>query len=166
MSILESVRTSAAEIRSHKLRSILTLIGIVLGTTALVVNISVIGGAAKAVQKGLTDLGYDGVLVVTAQQPTDRLELKKRGYSRGLRTADLSTIDEGRELVQGAAPVVSLTDVARVNGRELRLTVEGITPRYAELRGRETEKGRWVIDADLENVAPVCVIGSTALIRR
>ena len=49
MQIGESVRTSAAEIWSHKLRSALTLVGIVLGTTALVVMVSVIGGLAVGV---------------------------------------------------------------------------------------------------------------------
>jgi len=103
MNLTEAIRTSIAEILGHKLRSILTLVGIVLGTTALVVMVSVIGGAALAVQKGLTDLGFDGVMFVTAQPATDRLEKKKQGYSRGLRTADLRTIDAGKELIGEAA---------------------------------------------------------------
>ena len=72
MQIGESVRTSAAEIWSHKLRSMLTLVGIVLGTTALVVMVSVIGGLAIAVQKGLDDLGFDGVVFAVPQRTADR----------------------------------------------------------------------------------------------
>src|SRR4249920_2445310 len=108
MNLWESIRSSAAEIRSHKLRSILTLVGILLGTTALVVMVSVIGGAAVAVQKGLTDLGFDGVMFVTAQPATDRIEKKKQGFSRGLRTADLDVIDSGKALIGEAAPVLGL----------------------------------------------------------
>ncbi len=160
MNFGESVRTSLTEILSHKLRSILTLVGIVLGTTSLVVMVSVIGGAAVAVQKGLTDLGFDGVMFVTAQPPKERLERAKQGYSRGLRTADMGVIDGGRELISGAAPLSSLTDVARVNGRDLRLTIEGVVPRYAELRHREVAVGRYVVDRDVDTVAPVAVIGS------
>ena len=52
--------------------------------------VSVIGGAAVAVQKGLSDLGFDGVMFVSARPATDRIEKKKQGYSRGLRTADLA----------------------------------------------------------------------------
>ena len=83
MQIGEAARTSAAEIWSHKLRSTLTLVGIVLGTTALVVMVSVIGGLADAVQKGLDDLGFDGVVFAVPRAATDRIELKKQGYSRG-----------------------------------------------------------------------------------
>src|SRR5262245_1385413 len=160
MNIGESVRTSMAEIRSHKLRSLLTLVGIVLGTTALVVMVSVIGGAAVAVQKGLSDLGFDGVMFVTAQPATDRLERKKQGYSRGLRTADLQTIDAGKELVGEAAPLVSLKrETARVNGKTLTVDVDGITPAWATVRNREAETGRFLADQDLEAVATVAVIG-------
>ena len=159
MTFGESIRTSVTEILSHKLRSILTLVGIVLGTTSLVVMVSVIGGAALAVQKGLTDLGFDGVMFATAQPPKERLERKKQGYSRGLRTADLADIEQGQELITGAAPLVSLTEVARINGQDLRVGVEGVTPRYATIRGRSVATGRYLVDHDVETVAPVCVIG-------
>jgi putative ABC transport system permease protein len=160
VNLLESIRSSLAEIRSHKLRSLLTLVGIVLGTTSLVVMVSVIGGVAIAVQKGLSDLGFDGVMFVTAEAPRERLERKKQGYSRGLRTADLAVIDAGRELLAAAAPVVGGQEVARVNGRELRVNLEGVTPEYGVIRNRRVETGRYVVARDVEAVAPVCVIGS------
>ncbi len=90
MHVTEAVRTSVAEILSHKLRSALTLVGIVLGTTALVVMVSVIGGLAVAVQEGLSDLGFDGVIFVVPQAAQDRVEKKKEGYSRGLRARTAS----------------------------------------------------------------------------
>jgi putative ABC transport system permease protein len=160
MNLGESVRTSATEILSHKLRSLLTLVGIILGTTSLVVMVSVIGGAAKAVSTGLTDLGFDGVMFVSGRTPTERLE-RKKGYSRGLRAADLEMIDQGRELVQAAAPIVGGRETARLNGRDLLVNVEGITPAYGVIRGRGAETGRFLVDHDLETAAPVAVIGGT-----
>jgi putative ABC transport system permease protein len=159
MSIAESVRTSAAEIWSHKLRSILTLAGIVLGTTSLVVMVSVIGGAAVGVAKGLTDLGFDGVMFVSARQPVERLERKKQGYSRGLRAADLPVLEAGKDEVESAAPFASMTETVRVNGRDLSVHVEGITPEYGRIRNRGAEAGRYIVDHDLETRATVAVIG-------
>jgi putative ABC transport system permease protein len=160
MNLGESVRTSLAEIRSHKLRSLLTLVGIILGTTSLVVMVSVIGGAKVAVQKGLSDLGFDGVMFVSAQAPSERLEQKKQGYSRGLRGADLRIIDGGKELLQAAAPVVFSRETALLDGRTLVVNVEGITPAYGIIRNRTVETGRYLVDHDLETIAPVCVIGN------
>ncbi len=159
MGLWESVRTSVAEIRAHKLRSLLTLLGIILGTTSMVVMVSVIGGAAISVQKGLSDLGFDGVMFVTAQAPTDRIEKKKRGYSKGLRSADLRLIDAGKELLEGAAPVVFSRETALMNGRSLTLNVEGITPAYSTIRNRSVEQGRYIVDRDVQELATVCVIG-------
>ncbi len=159
MGFWESVRTSIAEIRAHKLRSLLTLAGIILGTTSLVVMVSVIGGAAISVQKGISDLGFDGVMFVTADAPKDRIERKKQGYSKGLRSADLRFIDEGKELVEGAAPVVFSRETALLNSRNLTLNVEGITPAYSVIRNRRVESGRYIVETDIANLAPVCVIG-------
>jgi putative ABC transport system permease protein len=161
MAFFESIRTSLAEIVSHKLRSLLTLAGIILGTTSLVVMVSVIGGAAVSVQKGLGALGFDGVMFVTAQPPVERLERKKQGYSKGLRTADLSTIEAGRELLEAAAPLSSTTEVVRLNGREYRVSIEGITPAYGHIRNRGASEGRYLVDHDVETAAPVAVIGKT-----
>jgi putative ABC transport system permease protein len=158
--VTEAVRTSLAEILSHKLRSALTLVGIVLGTTALVVMVSVIGGAAEAVQKGLTDLGFDGVMFVVPARTADPLERKKQGYSRGLRGADGLTIEAGREVIEGAAPVVSLgNETARINGRTLKVAVEGITPEWGRIRNRVPEVGRYLVDRDVETRAAVAVLG-------
>ncbi|HEY6554444.1 MAG TPA: ABC transporter permease [Vicinamibacteria bacterium] len=159
MNAFESIRSSVAEIWGHKLRSALTLVGIVLGTTSLVVMVSVIGGAALAVQKGLSDLGFDGVMFVSARPATDRIEKKKQGYSRGLRTADLAVIDEGRELLGAAAPIVSTKDTARINGRDLKVTIEGVTPAWGLVRNRSAEIGRYLVDYDVDNHNKVAVIG-------
>lgn len=159
MNAWEAVRTSLAEILGHKLRSALTLVGVVLGTTSLVVMVSVIGGVAVAVQKGLGDLGYDGVMVVQAQVPSERLERKKQGYSRGLRAADLRAIEDGRELISEAAPVVGFKERALVNGRVLEVNGEGVTAEYGRIRNREVARGRYIAGRDVESVAPVCVLG-------
>ena len=160
MHVTEAVRTSVAEILSHKLRSALTLVGIVLGTTALVVMVSVIGGLAVAVQEGLSDLGFDGVIFVVPQAAQDRIEKKKEGYSRGLRSADGLVIDGGRDVIRTAAPVLGLgNETARVNGRTLKVFVEGVTPEWGRIRNRVPEKGRYLVQPDVDARATVALLG-------
>jgi putative ABC transport system permease protein len=156
----EAVRTSAAEIFSHKLRSALTLIGIVLGTTALVVMVSVIGGLAKAVEKGISDLGFDGVVFAVPRTPVDRIEHAKQGYSRGMRAADGLVIDAGMQTISEAAPVVGLgNETVRINGRTMKAPVEGVTPAWGRIRNREPEVGRYIIASDNDARATVALIG-------
>jgi putative ABC transport system permease protein len=158
--VSEAVRTSLAEILSHKLRSALTLVGIVLGTTALVVMVSVIGGLAVAVEKGLSDLGFDGVVFVVPSDTADPLERKKQGYSRGLRAADGRVLEAGMDVIEEAAPVVGLGDeTVRMNGRTLKALVEGVTPAWGRIRNRVPEVGRYVVSRDVETRATVAVLG-------
>ena len=155
----ESVRTSASEIFAHKLRSTLTLVGIVLGTTSLVVMVSVIGGAAESIKEGFADLGFDGVMFAVPQRPEDRIERKKQGYSRGLRSSDVAVINEGKELIESAAPLAATRDRVRMNGRDFNVSIEGVTPEYGAIRGRGAATGRYFISSDVESNATVAVIG-------
>lgn len=155
----ESVRTSASEIFAHKLRSTLTLVGIVLGTTSLVVMVSVIGGAAESIKAGFADLGFDGVMFAVPQRPEDRIERKKQGYSRGLRSSDVAVINEGKELIESAAPLAATRDRVRMNGRDFNVSIEGVTPEYGAIRGRGAATGRYFISSDVEGNATVAVIG-------
>jgi len=88
MQLAESARTSYEEIKAHPLRSLFTLIGVILGTLALVVVLSVLNGIERAVYKGLDDLGMDGVLIMNKRAPSDRVQRAKQYLSRGIRTED------------------------------------------------------------------------------
>src|SRR5213594_1008550 len=104
MVISESVRTSLEEVRAHPLRSFFTLLGVILGTLALVVVLSVLDGVEMAVWSGMEDLGLDGVLVINQKKPTDRVEAAKAHLSRGLRVEDVRYFSEN-ELVTSIGPV-------------------------------------------------------------
>jgi putative ABC transport system permease protein len=136
-------------------------VGIVLGTTALVVMVSVIGGLAEAVKRGLDDLGFDGVVFVVPRAATDRIEAKKQGYSRGLRAADGQVIEAGRETIDQAAPVVGLgNETVRMNGRTLKALVEGVTPEWGRIRNRIPEVGRYLAESDVDSRATVALLGN------
>src|SRR5881275_2497267 len=89
MQIAESIRTSLEEVKGHPLRSLFTLIGVILGTLAIVVVLSVLDGVEAAVWQGVNDLGMDGVIVMSQRAPSDRVQRAKAYLSRGLRIEDL-----------------------------------------------------------------------------
>jgi len=120
----------------------------------------VIGGLAEAVQKGLDDLGFDGVVFAVPRAATDRIELKKQGYSRGMRAADGRIIEAGRETIDQAAPVLGLgNETVRMNGRTLKALVEGVTPEWGRIRNRVPEVGRYLVESDVETRATVALVG-------
>src|SRR5437667_227053 len=104
MKLGESIRTSLEEVKAHPLRSAFTLVGVILGTCALVIVMSVLDGVEASVWRGIEDLGMDGVLVISPRKPTDRVEAAKLATSRGLRTEDVAAFD-GSELISSIGPV-------------------------------------------------------------
>jgi putative ABC transport system permease protein len=158
MQIGESVRTSLEEVKAHPLRSLLTLFGVILGTLALVVVMSVLDGIEKAVWQGVEDLGMDGVIVLNAQSPSDRIQRAKQHLSRGLRVEDIHWFDAAQNIT-AIAPVGETRAVVTAGGVTRRIDVYGVTPEFAQIKGRRTSAGRFLGQRDYRGSAPVCVLG-------
>ncbi|HEV8658192.1 MAG TPA: ABC transporter permease [Thermoanaerobaculia bacterium] len=158
MFIGESVRTSLEEVRAHPLRSCFTLVGVILGTLAIVVVMSVLDGVQAAVWQGVDDLGLDGVLYMSQRKPTDRVERAKAHLSRGMRTEDVQWF-EGAENVSAVSPVGETRAVVSAGSVVRRIDVYGIEPPYAVIKNRKTSSGRFISERDVDGVAPVCILG-------
>lgn len=158
MQIGESVRTSYEEIKAHPLRSVFTLFGVILGTLALVVVMSVLDGVNNSVLKGINDLGLDGVVIASQRDPVDPIEKAKAHLSRGMRVED-TTAFEDAENIRSMAPVGETRAVVTSGTGTRRIDVYGITPEYADIRNRRVSAGRFISERDVEASAPVTVIG-------
>jgi putative ABC transport system permease protein len=158
MQIGESIRTSYEEVKGHPLRSLFTLVGVILGTLALVVVMSVLDGIQMSVLKGINDLGLDGVLFASRREPVDRLQKAKAHLSRGLRIEDMAAFD-GADAIKAMSPVGESRAVVTAGNVTRRIDVYGIMPEYAEIRNRSVTNGRWISQRDVTAVSPVCVLG-------
>src|SRR5437763_4884994 len=158
MVIGESIRTSLEEVKGHPLRSFFTLIGVILGTLALVVVLSVLDGVEAAVWQGVEDLGMDGVIAVSARKPTDRVELAKAHLSRGLRVEDAKYF-ENSDVITSMGPVGETRAVVTAGTVTRRIDIYGITPSFVSIKGRKTSGGRFIGAADLQRKSPVGGLG-------
>lgn len=158
MVIGESVRTSLEEVKAHPLRSLFTLVGVILGTIALVVVLSVLHGVELAVNQGVDDLGLDGVLIMQKRQPSDRIQRAKQYLSRGLRTDDERWFG-GSTLISDVAPVGENRAVVTAGTITRRVNLWGITPEFVTIKNRKTSDGRFIGDSDVRTKAAVCVLG-------
>lgn len=159
MNLGEVLRTSLAEIRGHKLRSVLTLLGVILGTLSITIMTSFIDGIIATVWDGFDDLGFDGVLYVSGREPRDLTEQAIFTRSKGLQPQDARVLLERRQRVSAVAP--AHYEEARVRRQEVERKVRlmGVTRAYAEIRRRDMQRGRFFNDMEDEACARVCVLG-------
>ncbi|HEX3109908.1 MAG TPA: ABC transporter permease [Thermoanaerobaculia bacterium] len=158
MQVGENIRTSYEEVKAHPLRSLFTLVGVILGTLAIVVVMSVLDGVEAAVWQGVQDLGLDGVVVISARPPSDRIQRAKSYLSRGLRVEDLHWF-QAAENISTVSPVGETRAVVTAGHVTRRVDVYGVTPEFAVIKNRATSAGRWISDRDQQGITPVCVLG-------
>jgi len=158
MQLGEAIRTSYEETKAHPLRSLFTLVGVILGTLALVVVMSVLDGINNSVMKGINDLGLDGVVVASQREPVDPVEKAKAHLSRGLRIEDADAFDDS-ETISAMSPVGESRAVVTSGTVTRRIDVYGVTPEYADIRNRTVSVGRFISERDVQTSAPVAVIG-------
>ncbi len=159
MSFLGSLWSSLSELAGHKLRSFLTLAGIILGTITLVVMTSLVDGVTGEVAAGFADLGFDGVFYVSEQPPRSAYETARFAGSEGLRPEDADLAAAHAETLSDFAPAHQETITVKANGRTASVRVNGVTPSYARVRNRFPAEGRFISDSDLRLFARTAVIG-------
>ena len=159
MAFWEAVRTTFAEIWGHKMRSGLTLVGVVLGTLAVVVMVTMIEAIKVMVWEGIKGLGYDGVMFVSQRAPQTPLERKKVQFSRGLAVSDVNDLARWGDY-DAVAAMSALDTVIKGRGEERRVRVYGVTPSYAFVRNRTVSAGRFFDGRDQRARRRVAVLGA------
>jgi putative ABC transport system permease protein len=159
MVIGEALRTTFSEVWSHKLRSSLTLVGVVLGTFAVVFMVTLIEAVKVEVWNGIQSLGLNGVLFVSADTPATNLDNKRSHLSEGLRLDDAEDVVSASEQIAAVAPAAFTQQVIAWGDSSRSTRITGTTPQYAVVMSREADKGRYLSDLDLERKRRVVFLG-------
>lgn len=159
MVIGEALRTTVTEIWAHKMRSLLTLFGVVLGTMAVVTMVSLIEAVKVEIWNGIDSLGLRGVLFVSADSPTSNLDVKRAHLSEGLRREDAASLVEASDQVASAAAVAFSQQVVAWGDNSQSVRITGTTPEYAAVFDRGTDEGRYLSDLDIARKRRVVVLG-------
>jgi len=161
VTMLETLRLALDSLRAHKLRSFLTLLGVILAVLTLVSVMSVVAGLNSYVAERVANLGANVYLVdrfgiITSQD--DWVKAQKR---------PLITMDEYQWLRDNmkTASHVAATDDQNIDMRSGNVLLEntdvtGVTANYSDLRSINIVAGRYLTDADDLHRAPVCFIGA------
>jgi putative ABC transport system permease protein len=161
MNFLATLRVALNALRVNKLRSALTMLGIIIGVAAVIVMIAIGSGAQAKVEEQIRSLGSNLIIVFSASAT----------YT-GARSAagSLQTISEddayaiARELpdeIQTAAPTLRGTGQVVSGNSNWSTTFYGITPEYFEAREWTIAEGRAIEQAEVNSAAKVAIIGQT-----
>jgi putative ABC transport system permease protein len=147
---------SLREIRRHLLRSFLTILGIVIGVSAVVTMVTLGNGATRAVQDQITSLGTNLLMV----RPGQRLG-PGSGGAPYFKEADALAVATQIGGIHAVAPEVRSGGTVVANGRNWTTTITGSTNDYFTTNNWTVREGRMFSDNELTAGAAVCLIGDT-----
>lgn len=148
MKFSQAGKMAVAAVLSNKLRSFLTMLGIIIGVMAVTLLISLVQGATNTVTESLDDLGGDQ-LVVSVTNTSKRLTLSE--------VEALTKLDG----IERVSPTLSGRGTARADGNSSDVTITGITASYDEVQGMSLAAGRSITQTDVDYRLNVCIIGPT-----
>lgn len=150
------------ELWANRMRSLLSMSGIILGVAALVVMLAVADGMLEGFREFVASRGgVERVAVIACEVPREQEHLA--GVSRGLTLRDATLVAASTPLVSHVSPEIALgeTRLAR-RGREANARLIACTPDYPVANRRFVTEGRFLADLDLVSRANVCVLGAAA----
>ncbi len=144
--ILQSLRMAFKAILSNKMRSFLTMLGVIIGVLAVVVLVSLVDGATASVTDQIQGLGSNLITV--------NIRSRHSPMSVG-EVVSLNALDS----IEGAVPLLSQTITTKAGIKTFDATVEGTLPAYESIRNMVVYEGRFLMTSDIENATAVAVIG-------
>ncbi len=146
MKLKQSVKMAVSAVLSNKMRSFLTMLGIIIGVLSVTLLISLVQGATGQITDQLDTLGGNNIAVTVMNRQ------KKLTYS------ELKKLEEDSDIAL-VSPSLNTNLTVKAGGESVTTSVYGITAAYEDVQGLTIEQGRGISSFDQEENLAVCVIG-------
>ncbi len=165
-----TVRLGIKSLKLHKLRSALTMLGIIFGVCSVIAMLAIGEGASYEAQEAIKRLGSNNILI-RSLKPPEQARQQSMGGGRGSQLKYGLTYDDAGRLLSTIPGVVRVLPMriirenVRFQRNEIPCQIVGTLPFYTEVAGAGLVRGRFLAHYDEEHMENVCVI-TTGLARR
>ena len=156
ISLKEAFNMAGKTLVSNKLRSSLTMLGIIIGNASVITLVGLGRGAQTLAKNQLSNLGANVLFIVPGNNDT-----RRRGISfpKNLVLEDSIAINNQVPSVKKVAPQISANEIVQSNSKSLNISIAGVTPEFLEVRSFEIDKGRFISQSDVNSARSFVVIG-------
>ena len=158
MSLAKTLRTALTALTTNKMRSALTVLGIIIGVTAVISLMSIGQGSQAAITSQIESLGTN-LLYVRAGASSQGIVRGAQGSANTLTMADAEAIAE-LSSVAAVAPQVGTFAQVVAGSENTNTQILGVTPEYSSVRNYQVADGEFITDAQVEAKSLVVVLGS------
>jgi putative ABC transport system permease protein len=160
MDFMNTFRLALRALARNKMRSALTMLGIIIGVGAVIAVVSIGQGANYKVQQGIAAMGTNAVFIAAG---SNRAGGVRQGYGgvKTLTVDDMNAIQQQIPLIKEAAPSLTNRQQIVYGNQNWNTQVTGTTPNYFDIRSWPVQSGSVFSDEEVDLAANVCVIGTT-----
>lgn len=141
------IKLSLKAIWNNKMRSFLTMLGIIIGVMAVVILVSITQGATSGITDSISSMGSQQI---TATISSDEVSI----------SADSVESLASYPTINSVAPIISTNQTVKKNGHTGNYSIVGVTPSYFTVQDLDIQRGRKIAESDMEWNTKVCVIGT------
>ena len=154
--IAETVGMALNTLKANRLRSLLTMLGIVIGNASVITLVGVGRGAQNLAESQLSNLGANVLFVVPGSNDTRRQGV---AFPRTLVLEDAEAIAQQVPSIKRVAPQINANEVVQSGARSSTAAIFGVTPEFLPVRSFEVGRGRFISEQDVQAARTVVVIG-------
>ena len=160
MNILNLFKVSLKAVANNKMRSSLSMLGIIIGVAAVIIMMAIGQGSKESIRKELSTMGTN---LLTIRPGADMRGGVRQDPSsmQTLKMADYERIMAEKKFVTNVSPEVTASGQVIYGNNNTNTTVYGESPEYLDIKQWDIEKGECFTDEDIKKSAKVAVIGKT-----
>ncbi|OGO76859.1 MAG: ABC transporter permease [Clostridiales bacterium GWB2_37_7] len=154
MGFLQAYKMAIKSIRNNKVRSFLTMLGVIIGVSSVIAAVAFAQGSTKSVTDSISQLGTNLI----------QINIVGRNSNRSITYEDLKAFSqENSEDISAIAPQVSSSGTVKYQTKNTETSIIGTSPEYEEIKSLHVQSGRFLLDIDVEYLQKVALVGTAVV---
>ena len=160
MSIANLFKIALRAIAANKLRSFLTMLGIIIGVASVITMLAIGQGSKRSIQKQISEMGSNMIMIMPGQDMRGGVR-RDASEMETLKLTDYDALKDQCQYISAISPVVNSSGQFIYGNNNTPSTIYGVNGDYLTIRQLSVEDGEMFTDEDIKASAKVCVIGKT-----
>ncbi len=162
MTTLDIIQETYSALSANKVRSGLTMLGIVIGISSVIAMVSIGQGAQNTIQSNIQSIGSNLILISPGVQRGPGSQVSSgQGSAKSLTQSDADAISKEITSIKAVSPELSGRYQVISKGKNTNTSVLGSTPSYPTVRNVEIDEGSFITDQNIKSLSKIAVIGPT-----
>ncbi len=162
MSFINLLKIALRALYRNKLRAILTMLGIIIGISAVICMLAIGQGSKESIKAQISEMGSNMIMIHPGNMQRGGVR-QSSDDMQTLKVADYEALRDRTAYLSAVSPMVQSSGQMVVGNNNWPSSINGVTPEYMSIRKLDVEDGEMFTEADIKSAAKVCLLGKTVV---